>query len=71
MRKFLDDLDLLSFSFTYLATAVFALPSELDSTTAGLVHSAMHAMSEELALYERKDIGLVVVNVRSTMARPV
>ena len=71
MRKFLDDLDLPSFSFVYFATTVFALPSELDAIAARLIHSAMHAMPEESALCERKYIGLVVVNVRSTVARPV
>jgi hypothetical protein len=71
MRKFLDDLNLPSFFFAYFATTVFALPSELDAIAARLVHSAMYAIPEEFALCERKHIGLVVINVRSTAARPV
>jgi hypothetical protein len=71
MREFLDDLNLPSFSFAYFATIVFALPSELDAIAARLVHSAMHAMPDKFALCKRKHIGLVVVNVRSPMARPI
>jgi hypothetical protein len=71
MGKFLDDFNLASLSFTYLATAVFALQSELDAIAASLVHPAMHAMTEEFTLCERGYVGLVVINVRRAAARPV
>ena len=71
MRKFLDNLDLASLSFVYLSTAIFALPGELDPITTGFVHPTLHAMSEELTLDERENLGLVVIDMRRPATGPI